>query len=558
MMEAANIPVPTAAFSIRFRSRAQRRVKDRLFVGLCIFAASVSMLALVMLLTSIISQAFGLTFDSVLPALLLGILVFTTGASSIAVPVMLPRLVRRKASRRDRIIIVIAAVALIVSIALLVWLWQMRTGRTWLTWQFIVSVPSRFPELTGIWPAMIGTVMTAAVCALTAVPVGVATAVLLEEFRPRHRILRKAHGFVQLNITNLAGVPSIVYGILGLTAFVQVFGAFGTPNDPAFTLGVKWYDQFYTESGEALVVPVADQAAPSTSPRDVTEWRTESGEVAQVRIVERESAAAEIEAADAAVEAFEESMEERMGSLASFDAAGLAAAVEEAWVEAGLTADATGVQGEVVELLLAAGEATGREARRALRQAVDVVERAEMHARFPGVLFADASPSRTAETKPWYFRLPLGRGVLAGGLTLMLVVLPIVIIASQEALRAVPRSMRAASLALGATPWQTVRRTTLPAALPGIMTGVILAMSRAIGEAAPILVIAGIVYITFIPHHLMDDFTVMPLQIYNWASQPQEDFHFVAAAGIILLMAILLCFNATAILIRQKTQKQFS
>jgi phosphate transport system permease protein len=90
------------------------------------------------------------------------------------------------------------------------------------------------------------------------------------------------------------------------------------------------------------------------------------------------------------------------------------------------------------------------------------------------------------------------------------------------------------------------------------MTGVILAMSRAIGEAAPILVIAGIVYITFIPHHLMDDFTVMPLQIYNWASQPQEEFHFVAAAGIILLMAILLLFNAAAILIRQKTQKQFS
>lgn len=558
MIDAVNVPLPSTAFPIRFRSRAQRRLKDRLFVGLCIFAAAVSMLALVMLLTSIISQAFGLTFDSALPALLLGVLVFTTGASAITVAVMLPRIVTGKAARKHALFALGAGAVLVISIALLVWLWQMRTGRTWLTWQFITSVPSRFPELTGIWPAMIGTIMTAAVCALTAVPVGVATAVLLEEFRPRHRALRKAHGFVQLNITNLAGVPSIVYGILGLTAFVQVFGAFGTPNDPAFTVGVNWYDHFYTESGETLVVPVADQAAPQTRPRDVTEWRTESGEVAQVRIVERETVAAEIEAAEEAVEAFEDSMEARIESLASFDAAGLASVVEEAWAEAQLGANATEARAEVVAVLLAAGAPTGREARRALRQAADVVERAEMQARFPGVLFADAAPSRTAETMPWYFRLPIGRSVLAGGLTLMLVVLPIVIIASQEALRAVPRSMRAASLALGATPWQTVRRTTLPAALPGIMTGVILSMSRAIGEAAPILVIAGIVYITFIPHHLMDDFTVMPLQIYNWASQPQDEFHFVAAAGIILLMTILLFFNAAAILIRQKTQKQFS
>jgi phosphate transport system permease protein len=141
--------------------------------------------------------------------------------------------------------------------------------------------------------------------------------------------------------------------------------------------------------------------------------------------------------------------------------------------------------------------------------------------------------------------------VLGGGLTLMLVVLPIIIVASQEALRAVPSSLRQGALALGATRLKVVSRMTLPAAVPGIMTGAILAMSRAIGEAAPMLVIAGVVYITFTPQHLMDEFTVMPLQIYNWASLPQEEFHKVAATGIVVLLAVLLTFNAIAVFIRQ-------
>jgi phosphate transport system permease protein len=147
--------------------------------------------------------------------------------------------------------------------------------------------------------------------------------------------------------------------------------------------------------------------------------------------------------------------------------------------------------------------------------------------------------------------------VLAGGLTLMLGVLPIIIIASQEALRAVPNSLRQGALALGATKWQMVWGTSLPSAIPGIMTGAILAMSRALGEAAPLLILAGIVYITFTPANLMDSFTAMPLQVFNWASRPQEDFHQVAASGIIVLMAILLAFNAAAVFIRQKFQRQF-
>ena len=137
----------------------------------------------------------------------------------------------------------------------------------------------------------------------------------------------------------------------------------------------------------------------------------------------------------------------------------------------------------------------------------------------------------------------------------MLVVLPIVIVSAREALRSVPSSLREAALAAGATRWQMVRRITLPAALPGIMTGSILAISRAIGEAAPLLVVSGVLYIRFAPENLMDQFTAMPLQIYNWAGRPQEDFHAVAATGIMVMLAILLLLNTIAIIIRQVFQK---
>jgi phosphate transport system permease protein len=131
----------------------------------------------------------------------------------------------------------------------------------------------------------------------------------------------------------------------------------------------------------------------------------------------------------------------------------------------------------------------------------------------------------------------------------------VVIISSQEALRAVPSTLRDGARGLGATPWQVIWNVTLPASIPGMMTGIILAMSRAIGEAAPILIIAGIVYINRAPQHLMDDFSVMPMQIFNWTARPQEEFHGLAAAAIVVLMAILMVFNGLAIWIRLKFQK---
>ena len=164
----------------------------------------------------------------------------------------------------------------------------------------------------------------------------------------------------------------------------------------------------------------------------------------------------------------------------------------------------------------------------------------------------------------WYsFRLPFGRSVLAASLTLMLVILPVVIISTQEALRAVPISLRQGAQGLGCTPWQTVRNVTLPAAIPGIMTGCILSMSRAIGEAAPILMISGIVAISQGPQHLMDNFSILPLQIFYWAGLPVNDadpysFQQVAAGAIIVLLLVLFAFNSVAILLRQIAQKQLS
>ena len=151
----------------------------------------------------------------------------------------------------------------------------------------------------------------------------------------------------------------------------------------------------------------------------------------------------------------------------------------------------------------------------------------------------------------------LGPSVLAGSLALTLLVLPVVILASREALRAVPNSIRQGALALGATQWQTVRKQVLPSALPGIATGTILALSRAIGEAAPLLLVSGITFITFNPEGVNSAFTVLPLQIYNWVTRPQDSFRILAAAAIIVLLGLLLVLNSVAIVLRNRHQKRW-
>lgn len=153
--------------------------------------------------------------------------------------------------------------------------------------------------------------------------------------------------------------------------------------------------------------------------------------------------------------------------------------------------------------------------------------------------------------------LSLGPVVLAGGLTLGLLVLPVVIIASREAIRAVPQAIRQGSLALGATQWQTTWRQVLPASIPGIATGVILALSRAIGETAPLIVVGAATFVATGPEGLNDRFTALPIQIFNWISQPQKEFQLLAAGGIVVLLLILLAMNSAAIFLRNRYQQKW-
>ena len=283
---------------------------------------------------------------------------------------------------------------------------------------------------------------------------------------------------IQLNIANLAGVPSIVYGILGLTAFATMFGLFGDSKTPTLQFGAKHYYQYLSEGMSPIWIPVDNEQEAPTLTNGITALTPD-------------------------MEPFE------LNVLSPDD---------------------------------------------------DYPEDAEVLKR---TLTSDAEGGPISRKAWYYFQLPFGRGVLAASLTLMLVILPVIIIASQEALRAVPSTLREGALGLGSTNWQVVRNVTLPAAIPSMMTGSILAMSRAIGEAAPILILCGIVFITAGPSHLMDTYSVLPIQIFYWAGLPIDEeslinFQNVAASGIVVLLTILLSFNAVAIALRQWAQKPLS
>ena len=151
--------------------------------------------------------------------------------------------------------------------------------------------------------------------------------------------------------------------------------------------------------------------------------------------------------------------------------------------------------------------------------------------------------------------LALGRSILAASLTLSLLILPVVIIASIEALKAVPDAQREGALALGATRWQMVSRSVFPAAAPGIMTGLILAMARALGEAAPLLLIGASVFVTFMPNPIEGSYTVLPIQVLQWATRPQADFQGISAAAIIVILALIFVLNALALLVRARLSR---
>jgi len=284
---------------------------------------------------------------------------------------------RRQAFSRLSRWIFLGATLIGIAVLALLTVDTIRKGAPMLDWQFLTSYPSRKAELAGLRSSLIGTAWVMGTTIVLAIPVAIGTAIFLEEFAPKGRFT----SFVRLNIANLAGVPSIIYGILGLTVFVR---------------GVEFR---------------------------------------------------------------------------------------------GLTL-------------------------------------------FPA----------------------LGSTILAGSLTLALMILPMTVIASVEAIRQVPPSIRDGSLALGATRLQTVRHHTLPGALPGIMTGTILAISRAAGETAALIMIGAFAFIAFDNKSVNEDFTTIPIQIYNWTIRPQ-DFEGNAAAGIIVLMVMVIGLNLIAVLIRERFRR---
>ena len=267
------------------------------------------------------------------------------------------------------VLVVCLLVGLVTLVTLLVDIF--RDGLPRLSGEFVSNLDSRLPSRAGVKPALVGTVWLMGLVAVISFPVGIGAAVYLEEFAPRNRFTT----FIEVNVANLAGVPSIVYGLLGLAVFVRF--------------------------------------------------------------------------------------------------------------------------------------------------------------------------------------IHLGRSVMAGALTLVLLILPVIIVSAREALRAVPDSIRQGSLAVGATKWQTVWGQILPAAIPGIMTGMILGWSRAIGETAPLITLGALTYVNFVPTHPLDRFTAIPIQAYNWVSRPQADFQLNAAAAMVLLLTVLLAMNAVAIYLRNRYERKW-
>ena len=546
-----------------------------------------------------------------------------------------------------------------------------------LSMEFITNFSSRNPEAAGIKAALWGSIWVCGVCGLVALPIGVCTAIYLEEFAAKNRFT----SFIRTNISNLAGVPSIVYGIIGLTIFARMFGlpGIGTETDPGMTVGSTWYDSYYTADGGVAFKPLESRNAStgailSGDPLLLID-ETDASLVEPVKVPARIVAD---DASGFSIALSEATLSVTIGSEADALASGSAlggfvretkALNPKSWdsttayfTDAPLTGTELDAAEQRTTRWLACENLAGQmlfvevdEDRDSIRtgdtayrlrtvlprithreftakhdpESIDVllgeggriisgeqwteyrvagrrptryvlVEHSEetLEGELPtwlavypklrnefvetgrrtvaaSVVPDDTDPDQLApgmilaadagepisgqrlERRSWYyFQFPLGKGVFAGGLTLMLVILPVVIIASVEALRAVPNSLRQASLAMGATKWQTVQKVTLPASIPMIMTGSILAMSRAIGEAAPILVLGVALFITRTPQNLMDQFTILPMQIYNWAQRPGDDFQQLAAAGIIVLLVVLLTFNSAAILIRQRLQNK--
>lgn len=457
--------------------------------------------------------------------------------------------------------LLVSSLAIVVLATLLLSIFS--TGGGWLSAEMLTaSHRENNPEESGIGQAIIGSLVICTICGLAALPIGVGTAIFLEEFKPKNRFLRMLHGLVQLNINNLAGVPSIVYGILGLTAFVYMFGAFSpirVNDQPDYEIGATYSYQTKTLGGNYVRFPATPKIQPVFEIKQPRSVSSSEGQPFELNVVSATTDAAE----------YKDKIDETviLGTKAELTSHN---GVESYTTQTlgGKTvffkADPTYSQfAKILEpLMVSDPEGNTFE--------LNVLSKSDAIPTNPEVLsksvFADSpdpkkrsSASIFRENSFFHMHLPFSKSVLSAGLTLALVILPIVIIASQEAIRGVPQTLREAAFGMGATRWQVVRSAVLPSAIPGIMTGAILAMSRAVGEAAPLLaVMGGVLGTTNHLSSLMDKTPVLPVTIFKWAGDENQGFEHLAAAAIIVLLAFLLLMNSVAIFIRYRYEKKLA
>ena len=457
------------------------------------------------------------------------------------------------------ICLLVSSLAIVALTSLLISIFA--TGGNWLSFEFLfTNHRENNPEASGIGQAIVGSLVICGICGMFALPVGIGTAIFLEEFQPRNRYLKLFHGLVQLNINNLAGVPSIVYGILGLTAFVYMFGTFNSirvNSQPDYEVGATYFYQTKTLGGTYVKFPAVAAIQPTFELQTMINANRANGEKFKLNVVTNEESKTLPEASRAnyAIRGTKAKLVQRDGKnfneAQTLDGETISFRAKPTYSQFAKLLepiDVIGPDGETFQLnVLPRTASTPKDEEVKLRS-----------------VFAD-SPDPTKRSSASIFRensffhlhLPFSKSVLSAGLTLALVILPIVIIASQEAIRGVPATLREAAFGMGATRWQVVRGAVLPSATPGIMTGAILAMSRAVGEAAPLLaVMGGILGTTNHLSSLMDKTPVLPVTIFKWAGDENQGFEHLSAAAIIILLAILLLLNSVAILIRYRYEKR--
>ncbi len=387
---------------------------------------------------------------------------------------------------------------------------RVRRFHSWLHGDFLSTPMSSTPALAGVRTALIGSVGLMLIVVLVALPIGVGSAIYLEEYAGDGFVNR----LIETNVRNLAGVPSIIYGMLGLAIFVRALAPFSS--------GLIFHYNFDA--------PTVDTVIESIKPDLDAEISFRDGKISS--------------------------------QSARWDSPTLTRIVD-AFLYYGtpsLTMQGNAELPDMADSLAKAlGIAVDTRPSRADEDYDIEVRGAYFRFEVPAdaAIGADVFNKLMARLARINSFAPNGRTLISAGLTLVLLILPIIVINAQEAIRAVPYTIREASYGLGATRWQTIWHQVLPAALPGIMTGTILSVSRAVGETAPLIVVGAATFLVTDPSGPFSQFTAMPIQIYQWTARPQGQFTDIAAAAIIVLLALMLSLNAAAIVLRNRYSIRF-